>query len=234
MSIITTYYESDLAAIVDTPLTISNLEFYFDASVGITKDGANSTSAWDDVKSGNGHTSIQNTGGRQPLHTASDGEVNNEASLTFDGGDSLNINSGTIVFGPSFSIYSVYKVDVGVSFLTSLCGSNDGGDFQIFTGTTFKLGLQSVTVIKLRGDTLFTGFSYTAFLPGNIYRNGAEISYIVQNTATSFKVEGIGFMSSGQANQWEGKIMALIGYNKILSASDRSALDSWAQTRFGL
>lgn len=75
------------------PTDFSDLVVWTNAMQGVTKDGANKVSQWNDLSGNNNHF-VQATGTKQPVWTAS--EYNGKPALVFDGVDDFMKSAGLI------------------------------------------------------------------------------------------------------------------------------------------
>ncbi len=85
----------------------TNLEAWFESDFGITKDGSDYVSQWDD-KTSNGNDLSMATGSYQPLWI--DSEINGEPGISFDGTDDELATATFTSFSPA-TVYLVVKQD---------------------------------------------------------------------------------------------------------------------------
>ncbi len=76
---------------------------------GVTKDGSNNVSQWDD-KSGNGNNFLQSVSGDYPFYTAVNSAMNNLPSIDAANGDSMEtLDDSTLDASGGFCLYVVAK-----------------------------------------------------------------------------------------------------------------------------
>lgn len=105
MSRITTYYES---VVTGAQPTTTNLFFWFRANSGITKDGADKVSQWDNQVSGEPDL-VQAVSGKQPLLVTN--QLNGKSIVRFDGIDDFmqTVDRAGVLSQPN-SFFIVFKV----------------------------------------------------------------------------------------------------------------------------
>lgn len=112
LSIITGKRSFDIDAIPSfNPIDISDMLFWYDAALGITKDGGNLVSQWDD-QSGNGTNLIQGDGARQPQWNAN--QINGLPAVQFDGANDAMANNPPNISQPfTFFLVVTEPTDTG-------------------------------------------------------------------------------------------------------------------------
>ncbi len=91
------------------PTDFSDLIVWTDAMQGVTKDGSNLVSQWNDLSGNNNHF-VQATGSKQPTWTAS--EYNGRPALVFDGTDDFMKSPGLIT-GAGRTVFMVMHTTTG-------------------------------------------------------------------------------------------------------------------------
>lgn len=115
-----------------SPLDIPDLLLWLRADLGITKDGSDKVSLWED-QSGNGWDAAQATAARQPLWVAN--VTNGQPALRFDGVTSLRYMEGALVWAFSNSAATLMAV-TSTNSLANNAGIFDSTDDPIPPGTT--------------------------------------------------------------------------------------------------
>lgn len=107
-------------------VTPTDLKVWLRADQGVTYDGSNLVSAWND-QSGNGINAFQNTTTYKPLYVASSVHFNNKPVISFAAGgdDYMNLPISPLLnFSAGFTIYVVAKVSFANTFNMLIQHSN--------------------------------------------------------------------------------------------------------------
>lgn len=200
-------------------------------------------SSWPD-RSGVANDAVQTTGSLQPLLNT--GEINSLATVRFDGGDHFILPQP--FDGVGGEIFGVVKVDNDPSVAGTNPGEGRGGlwDFGSHTlathypysdgtiyeqfGTTSRktTGNPTPLLTSPRLYNVSSGAStYTTRLDGNVHYTTAT-NTVGWNAAPRIGASVVGgfFMA--------GDIAAIIGYNRILTTTERALVQVYVADRWGL
>ncbi len=213
------------------PLSISGLKGWWDATRGITKDGSDRVSQWNDL-SGQGNHVTQSSGSVKPLWVAAASGTNSNPHLYFDGARQMAsaaigsvaqprtqfvVTRATTAFGST-----VVAMDGNASGTRSQIGHN-GTDLRIFSGSTVGAaysGYQSTTVYS----AVFNGASSQSWANGTSIATGDAGAH--GWTGTTF---GGTFVPG---NFWVGNICEGLVFSGALSASDRQAIEAYLTAKW--
>lgn len=215
-----------------SPANISDLIVWLDAALGIT--GAD-VSLWED-QSGNGNDVSQATPGDRPLWNATDANLNNKPSLSFDGVSEF-LQRVSYVGGdipqPN-SVLVVYKFD------------DTAGTKTIFDGKTSRQNLLrgEATALKMFGgvgiETIHTR-NTSPHVIAAIFDDGDSDSFRdgIQGTpaSTTGSTAMGGLVIGGDvntANFLNGQIAEMLVYNKRLSGSELNLLGQYLAAKYGI
>ncbi len=215
------------------PSDIAGLKLWLDAGEGITKDGGDLISQWDD-QSAVGNDVSQATGGDQPLHITSDAAFNNQPVVSFVSDDSLFRT--TFADAPITTGFSIYMV----------CGDPSSASDFFFDGVTDRAAFLQDANPHLDFFTSATVNSTTA--PSGaaavIYRvifNGASSSLFRDGSSISTGNDGAGDMdgislasNASQGSNINYKIAEFLIYDSVLSAGDNTLLMNFLTGKYAL
>lgn len=210
-----------------------------DAST-ITKDVSERVSQWDD-KSSEGNDVTQGTTIEQPAFTAS--AIGGKPALRFAGNDflvSAAYNSGTIsqpntafVVINTVSASSNDKLFDGIDgsnrHVIQVIGSGDPDDMHLFAGIVISTGGGATpldTDLVISG--IFNGASSELFVNGT-----SEASGNAGSQSMAGIVVGSAFSQTG-VDSYDGYIGELLMYDKLLSTSERQAVESYLTTKWNI
>ena len=218
------------------PRAISGLRMFFIADKGITI--GTGVSAWAD-QSGNGNDLSQGTGSAQPALVSSWRNGRN----ALQGAASKWIGRASLVTPVNGAMSALIVVETPAAFGASefLFGSSVGGEKYCRNATNvLKLGASSdagtlamptSTACVLYAEWTASGTNGTArVLP----HGGTVLSETNLATGTA-NLTQMGVLDlHGGAVPWKGKIAALAVYNRSMSIAERTQLESWAKTYYGI
>lgn len=175
MSLIIDPYRFAAAAAFDPSIITWHTAFWADDPSWSNPGDGNAVSSWRDF-SGNSRTATQGTGGNQPIFRASTTNLNNRASVDFDGSNDFLVTASFTALSQPVSVVVVAEWKGGT-------GAND---------YLFNVGLPSdiLAVLRRNSDGLWRANPGTTGL-GTISATAAghAISIVFNNTSTSFRVD---------------------------------------------
>jgi len=240
-----------------SPLDVSGLQLWLDASDASTiTESSGSVSQWDD-KSGNGNHVTQGTAANQP--TTGTQTINSLNALDFDGGDWL-LSSGNLGVSNStnFSVFAVAILDSDDKYTTIFGTGNFGlsqqaAAFQVATNPSISSTRQMATDIwnpaGMVADTSITlgteyVFSYlvhpwsSARSGSEFFLNGANDGAATYGTVNPFLVDGPAFIGAFgptlTSSRWNGQIAEVLVYDSALSTADREAVEAYLADKWGI
>lgn len=236
------------------PADIANLKVWYDGDdlAYITKNGSNLVSAWLD-KSGNGFDLAQSTTGLKPTWTAT--ALNGRAGITFGGGSVLVGNSNPILAtGTGHTIFAVVKV---AAFTTGFAHvmmiksdavdtvsyglSSTGGYADMFFGapsTWFSyhwsaggtvIGTPYNMSTTYNGSGAGTSGNFVAYsntVSQSISADGGHGVTTVPNLVGAYDATG--------AFGFNGPILEIIDYSRLLTSGERATINSYLSTKWGI
>jgi len=224
------------------PATITGLKLWLDSSVGITKDGSNNVSQWDDQSGFNNHAT-QLTGGLQPVYQAS--SLNGKPVLVFNGAKRMSI-SASINTATALPL-TFFAVTSGTLSTDNLFDSDSAGaKFAFHPGVC---GANTVHLAscqpQLNGLALITTGNYLtvqAYISGNrtieAWRNGVSIGTLsgtptaAQASFTSPCLGGVN--CSAVPAYFNGNVGEVLIYFAQLTTTQRQNVESYLKTKWGL
>lgn len=213
------------------PSQISGMIMWYDAAIGVTKDGSNKVSAWVDQIGGN--TLIQGNATYQPTHISS--SINGLPALRFNG-HQLATLSQTII---DREYVIIYKLNGAYSGTYHTLVIQDATPFyQVYIDATRIRGFidprnyDSLITPSAIGvnNLLFARLAASGLQFKNNGVTGATIGAAAIPTATApFKVGSYGV----NLNPLNGDIAEILVYNKALSATERASIENYLKTKYG-
>ncbi|NVO02169.1 MAG: PKD domain-containing protein [Bacteroidetes bacterium] len=205
------------------PKDISNLQLWFAADSGITKDGFGKVSQWTDL-SGNNNDAIQPSSSQQPLYFSND--LNQKPSVRFDGSDDLlSVNN----FIPLKSIYIIANWNGNETVFPNYCSLLDrktysGGWGYLFMAegntSNFYQGLFGANInINSQNNLNFSPFNNYKIISGFNDNNYA------------FDLN-IGNSSSSAGRVWKGGVCEIVIYNSLLSTPEKNNIDNYLRFKY--
>ena len=219
---------------VFNPLTVTGCKLWLKSDAGITKDGGNLVSQWND-QSGQGNHLIQGTGTNQPLWVNS--AYSSKPTIRFDGIDNyigLAVFTGGAISQPN-TIFIVCTMP-SATLRTVFDGTSSGGSTRhVFQrdGTTFQL---------FAGAAPTFGTVNTAFAQFNVLFNttASEVRRNKSSLSSGLNVgtetlDGFRLGANITPGQYADiDVSELLIYNADVSDADRDSIENYLQTRWGL
>ena len=227
MSFTHSVYESSIS---NQPIQ-ANLKLWLKAGSGITKDGSDRVSQWDD-QGINGNDVVQLTGSKQPLFV--DTVLNSEPIVRFDGGDEMG-------FSPAFNAndFSIYVVmsatgGSGIDYFIGDRGDDDDGLLSDYGND--RAGGASVAGGFVRGNTGFKDtFKYGSFYKGKYFLQGAEPgTYFNQTDIAEMDISAVGNRGEGGGLFVTGDFAEIMVYDVEHGATDQATNESYLSTKYAL
>lgn len=234
------------------PALVGSLEGWYRADSGITTVGG-AVSSWAD-QSGKGRTLTQAVGSAQPTHVPSNSAFNNQASVSFDGGDTLahstasdwafmsNGGGMTLVLvakgDAADTIYSFSGTNTTISNVGSSVRTNGVGTMLWDMGNG-SVNILGNTVQSNVDDALFKIIlRYEEGRAGNEYAtryNGGTDSTGNSSAAPSASdpVLPLTFGNFG-ALTFTGDIAECILYSKYITNVEADSIDGYLLNRYGV
>ena len=233
-------------------LDASDASTLFNSTSGGSLVGAGSAVArWED-KSGNARHATQATSGARPVRRASG--LNGLGALEFDGADDWLSTSASVFSGlTSLSWFAVVKNDDSGANNRAVFGDRvngeDGGLFFTKIGTSSILYSRGSANASTRVDvseavsfptTAMMASMVTTSSTGTAKRNGASAGTNTTQTASVAYLNttaiGNSLASNGEPSSlwWDGLICEIIVYNTALSDANRSAVESYLMSKWGI
>lgn len=230
------------------PSTIPGLKLWLDATRGITKDGSNKVSQWDDL-SGEANHATQTSDANKPTWESPSSGVNGNAALAFDGSASyMTANGAAAIFSGSdkpFSVAIAFKLNntttagkcyfgAGRSSSATPCQElymannhrafrrDDASASSNPTGGTANTSTNVVSVV-------FSGTAISVYDKGSVVINAAAHDV---GTMTIDRV-GIGALVRNTVSEFfNGRICEICLYDSALGTSDRQALEEYLTSKW--
>ena len=209
---------------------ISNLKLWFKADEGITKDGGNYVSQWND-QSGISNNATQTTYGIKPLWV--DNQINGFPVVRFDGNDWMVFSDLILAKCSVFIVYKKFASNsascmIGNGYNNNYSGVFDWDNTQIYFNT-------EITQYSVNGGgkTVYSLIEcINESVPLSIYMNGNLVSQV--NMVGSLNIGNIG-RSIGIANsQMDGDIAEIIVYDSALSTTNRQLVELYINTKYNI
>ena len=241
-----------LSYITDVPQTSSNLLLWLRSDLGVTST-AGAVSQWSD-QSGNSNNATQSTGTLQPSLVT--GAINNGVvpTISFNGTSQyLSLPSGFANFTAGASIFTVIKPSSSTATGDQCSLGNAANSDAVFcqqvgTQASFSAYNGSTSSSVTTTTNPLTTSSYqlleTTLLPGatsgtatgTIFVNGTQKvqSTTMQNLTNTTRSSNFIAAGVGPGNYFGGGIAEVLIFNTILSASQRTAVESYILSKFGV
>jgi len=227
-----------------SPIPLANLKLWLKADAGITKDGSNYVSQWDDM-SGNGNHAVQSTGGSQPLWV--DNQLNGKPVLRFDGIDDFmnsaisNVSNITIfcvvksaltsAWVGGFSLYNTgspldYDINMGISIIghASQNGkywfTKDGANYTYNNGSITNY--ETIEIQSINNNTIATYYNGIGLQSYNIPAFFNINSYVI---GARWVLSVINYYMSCDFSE-------IILYDDTLSAAQRQQVEQYLRTKY--
>lgn len=236
------------------PDDISGLTAWYDANQGITKDGSDLVSQWDDL-SGNGYHMTQGTGSKQPLWKAPSAGINDNCAVLFDNTDDIlnNVALGTLFSGTDLpiSVFAVVKrtgTADGDAYFS--IGNTTGGNLGCYYFAGYVGGGAGWRITKIddavttdadAGGTpetttrvmsmVHTGTTASIWADGSNLVNGATNNV---GTVTTNNASIGGLIEGGGAAviPFGGYICEIIVFNTAVGTTDRQAIEAYLTAKW--
>lgn len=209
-----------------SPTQIAGLKLWLKASTINLTDGT-AVSSWAD-SSGLGNNVSQATGAQQPIYKT--GIVNGKPIVRFDGVNDL-LSGSDLGLSQPFTVCCVVKassggifqdiVDQGVPSATV----HNSNNFAMYAGNTVD-GSTNIIGAFHTFIGIYNGASSTGYTNGN-----SDISGDVGAFNTSGLTIG---NNAGATSSFTGDIAEVLIYNSALSSTNRSNIQSYLKTTYGL
>lgn len=206
----------------DFPDDISGLEMWLDAGSGVTLDGLNKVTDWEDI-SGNGHSAIQGQGSLRPLWV--DGVLKGHPVVRMDGTNDFmtfpEVSNARTVF------WVIKEEALASANFRCLLGHSDVFDF-------------------LRGpekNIWHSDFTSAAIQEGVTRLNYSEIDGTANTMSEGFSLISVQAAAETRANQltvdrgfltrvWHGEIAEIIIYNELLNEQDFDWVENYLADKY--
>ena len=234
-------------------IPMANMVGWYQADIGITKDGSNRISQWDD-QSGNGNHLVQATGANQPLHDSTQ-QLNGIDAVYMAGTQTFAefmTCTGSIDYNSTIFIVATLDYDGGSHDSYTLISANNGGsgtrlmEFQTLTGGNGNY----------KGRDLSTGQNHQVTGPDTIPVGGTAFQYTANLNPPSssvIRLDGVGQSKSesgtlnvSSISNWimgknptanigyDGCIYEIIIYNGNVTGTDLTDVESYLTTKYAL
>lgn len=234
---------------------ISNNLFWYKATIGVTADGSNRVSQWDNVSSGGGtgYNINQSTDANKPVYIAD--VQNGLPAIRFDGvndylsfgGSGLNFSNN--IAGATIFIACRWEADSTGSrhlFINTLSNSDTKMVITINASNQLQIGEKAVTTdtASLRTDTNtnsgsfgvycfywdFTNTTVRIYENGNLNYNSTSYLTGVNTESSPATVQYIGNTSNG----FKGDIAELIGYQRALTSTEITEVTTYLMEKYNI
>jgi hypothetical protein len=229
-----------------TPVTsIPGLQAWFDASDASTLFDATSggslvaadgvVARWED-KSGNGRHATQATSGSRPIRKSN--QTNGLDAILFDGTNDF-LSLGSITIPASHSVFQVYQRLGGVQSFGIAGIPTRYASLWFSDGVLYQISNADFTTHGTSSDS--TGYFLVSTIRNattsiELRRNGSTVSLVTTGAGVTNAASGtwtlIGDRTAG--NFHTGNLCEIIVYDTALSDANRSAVESYLMTKWGI
>lgn len=216
--------------------------FWLRADAGITKDGSDRVSQWDD-QSGTGDANknvTQGTGGNQPLWNASSANFNNLPTLSFDNtrGDHLiSGNWGVAMPSPATWVVVGRITAYNPSGFTILIDSKAVGSRQAAYYVTADNKLNWYAGAVATGAAIALPHTFANIVvfdtTGNAYQT-AQTPTAGNSGAQTLAAISIGINYDQTSSPFHGEIAEIMGFDRELTAPEVADLFTYINARYGI
>lgn len=216
--------------------------FWLRADTGITKDGSDRVSQWND-QSGTGDSNknvTQAVAGNQPLWNASSANFNNQPTLSFVNARLDHLTSGNwSVAMPSPATWVVVGriTAYSPSGFTVLFDSKAVGSRQAAYYVTADNKLNWYAGAAAAGTAIALPHTFANIVvfdtTGNAYQT-AQTPTAGNSGAQTLAAISIGINYDQTSSQFEGEIAEIMGFNRELTAPEVADLFSYIDARYGI
>jgi len=219
---------------VFNPASIPDLEAWFDGRFGITKDGSDNISNWNDVL-GN-HFAIQSAGVLQPLFFQSPSFFLNTPHVFFNALPELRVDMGVAPEGiqlTDYTMYLIYQTVAANKNRHNAAGRQAPADSIGTHGTGVTVDSRQAGTFELVTTNAHTGAQKVAFQNNKIFFSGVEDTYTTQNSLTAFDLQFIG-SAGGTGEAARFRLSQFLIFTRKITAAEIANLDAWALLNFGV
>ena len=219
------------------PTDIGNCQLWLDANDYSTiTESSNKVSQWDD-KSGQGNNVTQGTGSAQP--TTNTTTQNGKNTLSFDGGDEFDWNASFVnAFDGDSTLFIVSKRTTDAVSQTLM--SSTSNKMISFYGNAGQVLFRSNN--SANDSVANTGNTTTSFSVIMNKRSGTTQAVAVNSAAETTNTGGSDLTgitggrigSTGGASYLTGEIAEIIQYNRALSATEITQVESYLTNKWGI
>lgn len=220
------------------PTQLSGCVLWLRADLGITLQTG--VKQWNNQQGDTTKNLIQNTTGDQPGYTASDGNYNGQASLSFNGSTtymSASAWSGTVGYPNTYI------------FIAHNNGGSSGTAQYIMDGATNTDGepvwyTQSTSQITFASLTLTQAWTSPAAVMGEVTNTSSSHLYFNNFTSPAVTGTGAGALHSmtfgehsiafGGGNNWNGYAAEVIAFSRLLTQPEKNQLRNYLNARYAL
>lgn len=221
------------------PPIIGGCTLWLDATKGVTKDGSNLVSQWND-QSGNGNHATQGTGANQPTWT--DSAVNGLPAINFPGNPVRMTTSQTqaTFFGASAKTVFIVSRPTALTNNQYFFGGSNNYFFARFNAANIRADNYDGSADNVAsGTTAVVGSTYLI----SVVHDGVNLSIGVNGGSLTSAASGattnlldtmfIGQDGSGTTGRYTtGYISELICYNTVLSTTDRQTIEAYLTAKW--
>ncbi len=226
-----------------TVTSISNLEAWFKADAGVTYNGSDEVSDWQDFST-NSNDATQSSTTLKPLFVAS--AINGQPAVRFDGSNDKMETGATIVNGTSAR--TIFIVATNISNTGTYNVLMDLTDTVTTSGTNYAITTE--VAVRISGNRVFNegiGVGETKVLTvtnaASTTSSGIE-AYLdgVQATQASVSSQTINTLSNpvriGEAafgaSNCNCDIAEIVVYSSLLGTTDRQSVEAYLKNKYGL
>jgi hypothetical protein len=234
---------SGAAASTFSPTDISDLICWYDASSGITKDGSDLVSKWENKEGTSGRDLVQATASDKPTFLSDGGSTSENPAVDFTGGSIMQIDYGES-FNQAYTMCSACYVPANDSNERILF---DGGETGATPGSlrAYFGKMDSANAFRIRTDTN-VNFTQSGIVGTWIYviilydgadsyvrMNGSEVATGNPGTDALQPLTLGQFIDGSSAQSWNEPIMHFLIYDKELDADEIEDIESWLSDQIG-
>jgi hypothetical protein len=232
------------AATTFDPSDISDLYLWYDASYGITKDGSDRVSAWENKEGTASRDLEQSTGADQPLFVSSGSSGSGNSTVNTTGSRFMETSSAQTAITQPISVVAITKFPAN-----DTTGGNNAFLFDCHDSSSDRTlmskssldadnryGFYAGTDLTLNQSGFANAWHYVTLL-----YNGASSdmrfdgsSVITGDTGTNdYQAIKLSWSGTGANRGWNNEIMHFLIYEKLLSSDEISDLETWASEQMG-
>lgn len=205
------------------PTDIAGCKLWLRSDLGITKDGSDLVSQWDD-QSGNANH-VTSSGTERP--TWIDAQINGYPILRTDGGDIMTLTTG-ITLSSNYTVIFVFKLNSGPSWWQLI------GDVATSSMIGFGSGTNSVFYYNSGGYIGYCDVGSVSSFNTLINNNGTERVWYKNGSLYSNSIVSMYGFTAIKLFQWGmlGDFAEIIIYDSNLGTSDRQSVELYLQTKY--